>query len=197
MRSRLEARWAAGFDRGKIPWSYEPDCFASEHGEYLPDFALGKNRRFYVEVKPELQSHQAEQVRNRMEIIRATVPGAVLAVVRQNEEGGVTVDFRLSEGGWRRWATDPDELAEQRDQDTQEDERQRWKEMLQRLQVRVDGGGPTAGSSASSSTETPSVAGGRDDRRRHSVADGERPGSEVQGCRDLPAPVAVAPLRED
>jgi hypothetical protein len=41
----LEAGGAAGIDRGGIAWAYEPVCFASEEGQYLPDFALGKTGR--------------------------------------------------------------------------------------------------------------------------------------------------------
>lgn len=40
MRSRLEATAAALFDRFGAAWQYEPMCFASEAGQYLPDFRV-------------------------------------------------------------------------------------------------------------------------------------------------------------
>jgi len=47
MRSRLEARWAAFFDRCQWSWHYEP----LEHGTWIPDFAIGWEPTF-CEVKP-------------------------------------------------------------------------------------------------------------------------------------------------
>ena len=53
MRSRLEARFAAGLDLIGADWEYEPHCFASEHGQYLPDFKVaGPWADWYIEVKP-------------------------------------------------------------------------------------------------------------------------------------------------
>lgn len=60
MRSRLEAGFAAWLDRYRFDWEYEPCAFASELGQYLPDFRLNdvfaswKEKRvsMYVEVKP-------------------------------------------------------------------------------------------------------------------------------------------------
>lgn len=50
MRSRLEADYAAHMDRNGEAWEYEPTCFASDDGQWLPDFRVGKNR-VLVEVK--------------------------------------------------------------------------------------------------------------------------------------------------
>jgi len=56
MRSRLEARWAAFFDRVGWPWAYEP----LDLNGYIPDFALlfedhgRKPLPILVEIKPEL-----------------------------------------------------------------------------------------------------------------------------------------------
>jgi hypothetical protein len=75
-------------------------------------------------------AHEQERTRQKMEIIRSSVPDATLAVLRQNDEGSFTIDFRLSdENVWHRWATDPDEL---------EDERYRSSTDLSRL--RLDAG---------------------------------------------------------
>lgn len=72
MRSRLEALYAAYLDEVKRlcwapgglgntlgdQWSYEPDCYADESGQYLPDFKapfLAEDFTWvwnYVEVKP-------------------------------------------------------------------------------------------------------------------------------------------------
>lgn len=61
-RSRLEARWAVFFDRLNVPYEYEPQGFAVDDVQYLPDFLIhdtgcpcdGK-KRFYFECKsPEL-----------------------------------------------------------------------------------------------------------------------------------------------
>jgi hypothetical protein len=40
MRSRLEADYAAYLDAQGKRWEYEPECFASENGQWLPDFAV-------------------------------------------------------------------------------------------------------------------------------------------------------------
>lgn len=58
MRSRLEAAFAAWLDKFDMTWRYEPQAFASEDGQYLPDFELldieflGAPERVFVEVKP-------------------------------------------------------------------------------------------------------------------------------------------------
>lgn len=47
-RSRLEARWAAFFDRVGWSHSYEP----VDGGGYIPDFHIDGYRPLYVEIKP-------------------------------------------------------------------------------------------------------------------------------------------------
>lgn len=78
MRSRLEASYAAWLDGNGWAWTYEPQCFADETGQYLPDFRLD-NYNAYHEVKPPT-ADTAEALR-RMHIIRASEPGAYLWVV--------------------------------------------------------------------------------------------------------------------
>ncbi len=51
-RSRTEARWAVFFDAIGIPWVYEPEAFALQAGNYLPDFYL-PSMDLWVECKPE------------------------------------------------------------------------------------------------------------------------------------------------
>ena len=62
MRSRLEAGFAAWLDSKHFDWAYEPCAFASENGQYLPDFRLPgvfvawreqPLSTVYVETKPE------------------------------------------------------------------------------------------------------------------------------------------------
>lgn len=60
MRSRLEAGYAQWLDLAELKWEYEPQCFASEKGQYLPDFVIHDLSvswepapiTAYVEVKP-------------------------------------------------------------------------------------------------------------------------------------------------
>lgn len=79
MRSRLEATVAERLDRGGYTWEYEPRAFAGYGGQYLPDFlvntALGD---MYLEVKPTREA--AEKVRDRMAIIRQSIPDAMLII---------------------------------------------------------------------------------------------------------------------
>lgn len=61
MRSRLEAGFAAWLDESRFTWEYEPCAFATEDGQYLPDFRLtdvtiswsAEPATIYVEVKPD------------------------------------------------------------------------------------------------------------------------------------------------
>lgn len=56
MRSRLEADFAAYLDGRGEQWKYEPDCFASTDGQWLPDFrvddSLDSGAPLYIELKP-------------------------------------------------------------------------------------------------------------------------------------------------
>lgn len=88
MRSRLEALYAQRLDTspqlGLQTWQYEPQCFASPDGQYLPDFRLefSDGRVTYVEVKP--PTADAEEALARMHIILASEPAADLLVVVSN-----------------------------------------------------------------------------------------------------------------
>jgi hypothetical protein len=56
MRSRLEADFAAYLDRRGDTWKYEPGCFASSGGQWLPDFrvdgSFDTGRPLFIELKP-------------------------------------------------------------------------------------------------------------------------------------------------
>lgn len=83
MRSRLEARYAAWLDNVGINWTYEPRCFASPEGQYLPDFRLdgvewlGSPRRVYVELKP-TPAAITREVRAKAAIVFANEPDAFM-----------------------------------------------------------------------------------------------------------------------
>ena len=81
MRSRLEASFAQFLDARERDWTYEPKCYASPSGQYLPDFEVHMHGEpvLFVDVKP-ADTDPAETLA-RMHIIRASVPGASLAVV--------------------------------------------------------------------------------------------------------------------
>lgn len=88
MRSRLEARYAQWLDSVNIDWKYEPQCFASERGQYLPDFELpyvrvmGAQRRVFVEVKPNMDfaDEPIEAAYRWHDIIRESIDDAVLVL---------------------------------------------------------------------------------------------------------------------
>lgn len=94
MRSRLEADFARFLDQGSGKWQYEPECFADETGQYLPDFLIESGvavttadgtsaplRPLYVDVKPLSFSYtEGIALSKRMEIIWSTYPDVALQV---------------------------------------------------------------------------------------------------------------------
>lgn len=95
MRSRLEAFSASWFDSMGIAWEYEPDCFADETGQYLPDFrltglvVLGELRPVYVEVKPpgEVTRRTVGGMFRQMERIWSSAGTAGLLIFSADDEG--------------------------------------------------------------------------------------------------------------
>jgi hypothetical protein len=77
-RSRLEAKWAALFDRLNWRWDYEPQDFDG----YQPDFILRFRVPIFVEVKPLNwdESERDEEIMQaaRSKIVRAGIKGEVL-----------------------------------------------------------------------------------------------------------------------
>lgn len=63
MRSRVEARWAAFFDRLGLRWEYEPFDAAG----YIPDFVLVGLRPLLVEVKPDLRQQDLMRYTERLD----------------------------------------------------------------------------------------------------------------------------------
>ncbi len=112
MRSRLEAAAAALFDRYGLNWEYEPMCFASLAGQYLPDFRVTglvdccdddrchtEAPSMYVEVKP--YNLVTEEVLHRSEIIWESEPGARLMVMDPHQGCVSVAPFHMG-------STDPD-----------------------------------------------------------------------------------------
>lgn len=80
MRSRLEATFAAHLDGLGIEWRYEPRCYASIDGQYLPDFQIERDGlSLFYEVKP--PTADTGKALARMHVIRASLPSASLFVV--------------------------------------------------------------------------------------------------------------------
>lgn len=82
MRSRLEARFAAGCDKLDVWWQYEPRAFASEKGQYLPDFQLVSESYddLFVEVKPVFESGLMVDAAAALSIIWESLPDAHCAI---------------------------------------------------------------------------------------------------------------------
>jgi hypothetical protein len=104
MRSRLEAQVAADFDRLGVAWEYEPMCFASPAGQYLPDFVLHwRDHDTYLEVKPPQSDDELRRIAARMEIVWESDPSPRLEILCAD---GVHVEggrFRRSSGRiWRK-----------------------------------------------------------------------------------------------
>jgi hypothetical protein len=81
MRSRLEAKVAAALDHKGLAWEHEGPCYATESGQYLPDFRvlLDENTLVYLEVKGFIRTEEAvREVQEKMEVIWKTDRDAVL-----------------------------------------------------------------------------------------------------------------------
>lgn len=112
MRSRLEASFAAGLDKLGVQWEYEPQCFADETGQYLPDFRLtfqGSEGPWtcYVEVKPTASERSVQQQFDRMLPIRSSEPEAPFVLASPELISTVVIDLGLHGtglGAWHRFA---------------------------------------------------------------------------------------------
>lgn len=93
MRSRLEARFAAYLDGFGRPWQYEPQCFANEDGQYLPDFLTHDNAgtACYYEIKP--TQRQCLDAIPLMRIILDSDPTAELIAMYDNDDGGFALGY--------------------------------------------------------------------------------------------------------
>lgn len=115
MRSRLEASFAQWLDSWPfLCWEYEPCAFASEDGQYLPDFRaegfraawLDGDQHVYFEVKPSIFGWQSEwdaiadptpemdraweqeiELGRKMLLVSRSDPTALLIIARQRQEG--------------------------------------------------------------------------------------------------------------
>jgi len=102
MRSRLEARVAAGLDDRGFDWEYEPNAFGGRGGQYLPDFLLHGTAvgDAFLEVKPTVETALA--VLPKMQIIRESIPDAFLIV---QVVGIGAYQLRRGEDRWRWFLT--------------------------------------------------------------------------------------------
>lgn len=81
MRSRTEAAYAARLDQAGLDWQYEPQCFADETRQYLPDFRIvDRGCTVYVEVKGALPLDEVAAIQRRMEVIWTSEPTAMLVI---------------------------------------------------------------------------------------------------------------------
>lgn len=107
MRSRLEADYAAWLDRAARKWEYEPECFAAQDGQWLPDFrvAQGKNddRPHLVELKPAqmLDRKKGENLNDVIDRVDAQIRRMRPAF---DSEPGSSTDLVF----WRYGATEPE-----------------------------------------------------------------------------------------
>lgn len=111
MRSRLEAAYAQQFDAFGWAWEYEPECFGSGCGQYLPDFRLTLNpeaptAHTYVEVKPFIDMPTFSREINRMEhywcTIKASEPDAAAMLLVSGSSDGLAVYWMGLIDGWDR-----------------------------------------------------------------------------------------------
>lgn len=79
MRSRLEARFAADMDKAGWKWEYEPRCYASEAGQWLPDFETHTPEHIFIELKPTAEAAKAAV--GRVHIVYASEPTALANVI--------------------------------------------------------------------------------------------------------------------
>ena len=102
MRSRLEARVAAGLDIEGVAWKYEPECFANENGQYLPDFewSMDETHQCFFEVKPPLDFEERDVVFARMEIIRSSIPTASLHLIEAHPCGDIALLWMNVSSRW-------------------------------------------------------------------------------------------------
>jgi hypothetical protein len=117
MRSRLEASYAAHLDTEALCWwSYEPDCFASADGQWLPDFRLEYTSNpldwVWVELKPAgLLKGKTEAealaliapILRRMETARSSSPAMILKLIFWDYSAGqrLCVISSSQKSGWR------------------------------------------------------------------------------------------------
>src|SRR6266545_2192748 len=102
MRSRLEAKFAATLDRvyGRGSWTYEPRCFASQDGQYLPDFEVHRTKTgpakfpHFIEVKPtSITAAELFATLGKMLLIWRSEPNAMLSLIVLGNDDQATMVF--------------------------------------------------------------------------------------------------------
>ena len=99
MRSRLEARWAAFFTACGWEWTYEPFDFEG----WSPDFLLKLHRPVFVEVKPEITTELANELRVVSQKIREGGARVLLvgdSIIYPKDEESAFIGIGAGEGSW-------------------------------------------------------------------------------------------------
>lgn len=114
MRSRLEADFASWLDEqvGDI-WTYEPQCFASRDGQYLPDFRVCEPPgAIYIEVKPE-SLEDIDSVLTRMQIVWDSEPDATLQLYiwKYQDPSSAKTFFHSEEREWYWFSHDTADMV--------------------------------------------------------------------------------------
>lgn len=103
MRSRLEADFAEALDRRGLDWKYEPKCFASKTGQWLPDFWIDAPSygHVWVELKP--ANYDAVEIAGqlrRIAVAWASEPDATIQLVLWKFREGSALVFTGRAGAW-------------------------------------------------------------------------------------------------
>jgi hypothetical protein len=107
MRSRLEADYAAWLDRKGHTWEYEPECFASTDGQWLPDFRVKRTGDFpvdLIELKPagrlaeDYTSGEIDKHLQRMTIAWMSKPECALVLLYWRYGGAAEMLIRGTQG---------------------------------------------------------------------------------------------------
>lgn len=118
MRSRLEAGFAAWLDSVRLDWTYEPQCYASELGQYLPDFHLAgvpirgaEPRHIFVEVKHD-EFDDWEQLITQGSIIASNVD-IPLYLAQPGPLRAFLTEIAPVFGGTMQWTFNPSHQGDQ------------------------------------------------------------------------------------
>jgi len=112
MRSRLEADYAAYLDREQADWEYEPECYASPDGQWLPDFRVmfkGDSGPLLVELKPagrleeDYMSSAIDEHLAKMTIAWASATDLSLSLIYWKYGAGAAVMVITSHGQGSPW----------------------------------------------------------------------------------------------
>lgn len=105
MRSRLEAKVAAGLDLHGIDWEYEPLCYAGPEGQYLPDFQVNADwpqlPTIILEIKglADASDHIIRPIMAQMELVWESDPSLALVLDVHSPKGNTIWMHRAKGAG--------------------------------------------------------------------------------------------------